>query len=316
MIRSSSRSSSPRVSVILPAYNAARYLRAAVESVLHQTFTAFELIAVDDGSTDDTKLILKRFAARDPRVKLISRPNTGYVRALQDAIKVARGEYLARIDADDVAHPDRLTKQVQFLDANPTVSVVGSSYELIDDRGRYLRTQEQPTDDAALQQLCLAGTTPICHPTALIRRRDYDAVGGYDSACCPAEDLDLWLRLGEVGRLACLPDVLLKYRLHASSVSETRQREQMDAVVRICEAAAARRGTTCSIRAGGWRETGSTGLLRQTLKYGWWAFHSQQRGTAVAYGTRAVRQMPTSADAWKLLICGVAKAFPKPALAA
>ena len=309
-------SSSPRVSVILPAYNAARYLRPAVESILYQSFADFELIAVDDGSTDDTKLILKRFAARDARVKLISRPNTGYVRAMQDAIHASQGEYLARMDADDLAHPARLTMQVAHLDAHLDVSVVGSSYDLIDDAGRYLRTQTQPADDATLQQQCLAGTTPICHPTALIRRSDFDRVGGYDPAACPAEDLDLWLRLGEIGKLACLPDRLMKYRLHPNSVSETRQAEQMDAVQRICEVAAARRGTTVSIANGGWRETGSRAGLRQTLKYGWWAFNSHQRSTAVAYGTRAVRQMPTSVEAWKLLVLAATKAFPKPAMAA
>ncbi|MGC4031249.1 MAG: glycosyltransferase family 2 protein [Tepidisphaeraceae bacterium] len=301
----------PKISVILPAYNAERYIAAAVNSVLAQTFGDFEFIIVNDGSTDRTEAILRKIAMNDSRVRLISRPNTGYVPALKEAIDAAHGKYLARMDADDIAHRERFARQVDLLDRQRDVTVVGTSYELIDARGRHLHEQHQPTDDGTLQRHCLAGTTPICHPTAMFRRDAYYAVGGYDASACPAEDLDLWLRLGEVGRLACLPELLLQYRLHADSVSETKQAKQIDSARRTCEAAAERRGITSLFKAADWRESvGQAGRLRQTLKYGWWAFNSGERKTAMTYGVKAVGTSPTSVAAWKLLGCGVLKPMP------
>lgn len=302
----------PTVSVILPAYNAERYIESAVGSILAQTYRDFEFVIVNDGSTDGTESSLRRLAADDPRINLISRANTGYVPALIEAVNASRGEYLARMDADDWARPDRFAKQVAFLNEHPDVVVVGSSYELMDDRGRRLHVQRQPSDDPTLQQQCMNGTTPICHPTALFRRRSYDAVGGYDPASVPAEDIDLWLRLGEIGKLACLPDVLLRYRLHAGSVSETKQHKQVDSIRAAVAAAAARRGVNHSFKDDlNWREpAGAAGRLKQTLKYGWWAFNSGERSTALAYGGRAVRQAPVSLRAWKLFACSLVKPLP------
>ncbi|MGN6725846.1 MAG: glycosyltransferase family 2 protein [Tepidisphaeraceae bacterium] len=293
----------PKVSVILPAYNSERYIGAAVQSILDQTFGDFEFIIVNDGSTDGTEAILRKFAGRDSRIKLISRPNTGYVRALNEAAEHASGTYVARMDGDDIALPERFARQVAYLDAHPEAVIVGTSYDLIDHRGRRLRTQHQPTDDAALQRDCLAGTTPLCHPTTMFRRSSFEQAGRYDEAFYPAEDLNLWLRLGEIGQLACLPDVLLRYRLHAGSVSETKQTQQVAAARRACEAAGARRGVSIDFKAGaGWREIGKSARLNQTMKYGWWAFESGERATAHAYGWSAVRQCPWSAKAWRLLL--------------
>ena len=304
----------PTISVIMPVYNAARYVKEAVESVLAQTLADFELIVVNDGSTDSSERVLRRLAAKDGRIKLISRPNTGYVVALGEAIGVSRGQYLARMDADDVCLPERFAKQVALLDARPNVGVVGTSYDLIDARGRFLHTMRQPTSDDALQRACLAGSTPICHPTAMIRRSLFDAVGGYDCGAFPAEDLDLWLRIGEHSQLACLPDVLLRYRLHAASISETKQAKQVEAVRHIRHAAFRRRGLPAEfVPEKQWREGADTaGRIKQTLKYGWWAFNSGQRRTAVSYGMAAVRQGPALRDAWTLLGCALLKKLPTP----
>ncbi|MDB5326645.1 MAG: hypothetical protein JWM57_2214 [Phycisphaerales bacterium] len=302
----------PKVSVILPAYNAERYIRSAVESILAQTFRDFEFIIVNDGSTDGTEAILRDLATADARIKLISRRNTGYVVALLEAVAASTGEYMARMDGDDWSMPERFAKQVALLDARPEVGVVGTAYQLMDELGRKLHTQYQPPDDTSLQARCLAGTTPICHPSAMIRRCVYDAVGGYTIETLPAEDLDLWLRIGEVSKLACLPDVLLKYRLHAGSISETKQAKQVEIQHQVRAAAAARRGIQISFDKDlAWREdAGDAGRLKQTLKYGWWAFNSGERKTAVSYGRRAVRQWPTSIAAWKLLIFSAVKPLP------
>ncbi|HEY0008786.1 MAG TPA: glycosyltransferase [Tepidisphaeraceae bacterium] len=302
----------PVVSVILPAYNAERYIDSAVQSICAQTFTDFEFVIVNDGSRDNTETLLRAWAERDRRINLISRPNTGYVRALIEAIDKSSGPLIARMDADDLASPERFEKQVAFLNAHPDVVVVGSSYELMDEHDRKLHVLHQPTDDPTLQRHCLAGTTPICHPSAMFRRAAYTSVGGYDESFCPAEDLDLWLRLGEIGKLACLDEVLIRYRLHANSVSETRQNKQVDAIRRACQNAANRRGVPNTFKAdAGWREQpGAAGRVQQLLKYGWWAFNSGERSTARWYGTRAVRENPACKEAWKLLVVSLIKPLP------
>ena len=124
---------SPVVSVIMPAYNAARYISAAVESILAQTFGDFELLIVDDGSTDRTPALLAHFAERDERVEVIDQEHAGYVRALNLMLDRARGELVARMDADDIAHPGRLRQQVEFLSTRPEVVCVGSAFDIIDD---------------------------------------------------------------------------------------------------------------------------------------------------------------------------------------
>ena len=302
----------PAVSVILSAFNSERYVEAAVRSILAQTFGDFEFIIVDDGSTDRTGALLTKLASEDARIRLTSRPNTGYVKALNEAAGYATGKYLARMDADDLAMPKRFAAQVALLEARPEVVLVGSCYELIDDRDRLLRTQSQPEGDAELQRLCLAGTTPLCHPTTMFRRDAFERAGRYDDAYCPAEDLDMWLKLGEMGALACLPEPLLQYRLHAQSVSETKQQKQIDGARAACEAAARRRHVTLDFRAAaGWRETGPAGQFRQLLKYGWWAFGSGHRQTARAYGLLAIRKKPLAAAGWKLLAASLMKKTPR-----
>ncbi len=126
---------SKNVSVIMPVYNGERYLEAAVESILNQTFSDFEFIITDDGSTDTSLALLRRYANRDPRIRLISRPNTGYVKALIEAVPLAKGKYIARMDADDISLPERFERQVRFLEQNPDYAVVGSKVLLIDSDG-------------------------------------------------------------------------------------------------------------------------------------------------------------------------------------
>ncbi|MEM6314943.1 MAG: glycosyltransferase, partial [Planctomycetota bacterium] len=168
------------MSVILASYNAEDFLRPAVASILQQTFTDFEIIAVDDGSTDGSRDVLRSFD--DPRLRVIEQENMGLTPTLNKACGLAKADLLARMDADDVAKPDRFAKQVAFLDAHPEVAVLGGAYELIDERGRLLRTQSQPTDNATLQERCLVGKVPICHPLVMMRRDIFERVGGYDES--------------------------------------------------------------------------------------------------------------------------------------
>ena len=232
----------PTVSIIMAVHNAEDFLDAAVSSILHQSFGDFEFIIIDDGSTDRSTQLLQDFARRDNRVRLISRPNKGLTPSLNEGLQLARGDLIARMDADDVATPDRLKIQVEFLHAHPEVSLLGGAYELIDGAGRMLTTITPPTDDATLQEHALAGRTPICHPLAMMRADAVRQAGGYDEEFTVAQDLDLWLKLGEVGKMACVRDVLLRYRQHEDSISEKKQALQVHNMKLACERAYARRG--------------------------------------------------------------------------
>ena len=302
----------PQVSVLMTAYNGEpRYLRAAVESILAQSLDDFELVVIDDGSTDGTLAVLHEFERRDSRVRLFERPHLGYVRQLNFGLRQCRGEFVARMDADDVALPERLEKQVDLLRRKPGVAVVGGGYELVDGAGRLLRIEHPPTDDAALQELCLSGRTPICHPLATIRKSALTVAGEYDVGVETAEDLDLWLRLGEIGRLACVPDVLLKYRQHAGSVSETRQEQQGAAIRTGVEKAYRRRGLDRTFVAPpAWRPVGEAARYGFLCQYGWWARKHAQRKTAVIYGLKAIRKRPLTGEGWRLLLVSLLKPMP------
>ena len=302
----------PKVTVLLPSYNAERYLAEAVESILHQTFTDFEFLIIDDGSTDGALEILRRYAEQDPRIRLIARENRGLVPTLNEGLEKARAPLIARMDNDDVAMPDRFQKQVAFLDAHPEVVCLGSAFSHIDEAGRHLISLFPPESNNELQQLCLAGHCPICDPTSMFRREATLAVGGFRPEMVLAEDLDMWLRLGEVGELACLPEPLLKYRLHPKSMSGQEPDRQRDRMRAACEAAWKRRGIEGRFEAGGeWRPTsGRASRHRFALQYGWWAFSSGEAKTAAIYGLKAIAARPWHPDGYRLLACALLKRPP------
>jgi len=262
--------SPPVVSVLMPVFNGGEYLEEAVESILNQKFQNFEFFIIDDGSTDSSLKILRQYARQDPRIRLISRENRGLTFTLNELLSYARGELVARMDADDVALPERFSRQIAYLRENSEVVCVGSAYQMIDSRGRYLTTLMPPQTDEEIQQLILGGHGAINHPVAMMRRAAVNSVGGYNSEYDLAEDLDLWLRLGEVGKLANLTDVLLKYRLHDKSISEMAGQKQRDAALRACECAWRRRnikGVFCA--HGSWRpDSNKVSQHAYMLKYG------------------------------------------------
>jgi glycosyltransferase involved in cell wall biosynthesis len=226
----------------MPVYNGERYVADAIESVLEQTFDDFELVVIDDGSTDRTNAILGGYAREDPRIVIHKQANSGFVPALNRGCGLARAIYIARIDADDLAMRRRLEIQVRFLDAKPELGVVGSAVTLIDSDGNALWNESYPLDHpdivAVLDRFC-----PFIHSTVMIRRPLLAAVGGYRPMFGDAADLDLWLRLSECTRLANLPDVLASYRLHDAQAT-ARRLEQMALSALIARAARrVRRGT-------------------------------------------------------------------------
>jgi glycosyltransferase involved in cell wall biosynthesis len=280
-----------------------------VRSVLAQTFTDFELLILDDGSREASPRILRELAESDRRIRLSLRENHGAVATRNELLKLTRGKYLAVNDADDISLPHRLERQVAFLDANPGVVCVGGAFDMIDAKGRRLTTLRPPMDDSDIQQLALRGHCSICHSSALMRRDAVQRVGGYGREFTFAHDLELWLRLGEVGRLANLPETVIQFRLHDSSISETKREEQRRFCKLACEQAWARRGMTDGVFEASepWRPgRDRASRHRYAMLYGWWALNSGERRTAMVYGAKAVASQPARAGGWKLLAKAVA----------
>jgi len=233
----------PRVSVIIPAYNAQRYVAEAVESTLAQSFDDFECIVVDDGSNDRTPRILADLARRDARVRPLRIPHGGIVEALNAGLHAARGELIARMDADDICLPERFDQQIRFLDQHPECVALGSRVMLVDPYGSPLWEVEVKTEHEQIEADLLRGNGwAMFHPTALIRRQAMLDIGGYRPEYQWSEDIDLFLRLAEVGRLANLPQTLLWYRQHFSSVNRTKLDLQLRRSERLLAEAYGRRG--------------------------------------------------------------------------
>lgn len=199
--------------MLLPVRNGAATIEASVASILRQTLPAFGLLVVDDGSTDGTPLVLARLAAADARIRVLRQDALGLVPALNRGLAEARAPFVARMDADDIADPDRLQRQLAVLQAAPSVALVGSAWRVVDAGGRVRRVMHPPETDAGIRA-ALARANVLAHPTVMYRRDAVLAVGGYRPAFVLAEDYDLWLRLLERFAAACVPDVLLDYREH------------------------------------------------------------------------------------------------------
>lgn len=217
----------PAISVAMSVFNGEQFLGAAIESVLAQTFTDFEFLILDDGSSDGTRAIIADYAARDPRIRAILRENRGLIASLNQLLDEARAPLVARMDADDICLPERFARQVAFLKANPDHGVVGSWSTDIDERGELFAAPgaDHPvTHDDVLA--VIEHRTPLCHPSVMARRRVMLDVGGYHSAYRHCEDYDLWLRLADRTRLANLPERLLLYRRTDGQISNRYSIEQ------------------------------------------------------------------------------------------
>lgn len=206
--------------MVLCVRNAAVFVREAVASVLSQTFSDFELIATDDGSTDATLGTLRAFD--DPRLAVISQPHLGLTRSLNRVLSVARGEYVARQDADDLSRPDRLEKQVAFLEEHPEVALVGSGVQTVDEHGQPVHVYRYPTDDAGLRAQLLNRFNPLPHTTVMFRRSVALALGGWDERFIKSQDYEFYLRLIEHYQIASLPEPLciLRYRPDSFTFSD------------------------------------------------------------------------------------------------
>jgi len=216
----------PRVSVVMPVFNAENFLRESLDSILKQTHRNFEFIIVDDGSTDASFKILRNYASVDKRIKLFRNPtNMGVSRAVNRAISKAKGEYIARMDADDIALPRRLEQQVAHLKKNPTTIAVGGQCLLIDKRGSVIGKKTFPIHFKQIYQYIFE-FVPLQQPTLMIaRKRLPKNFAYYYNGMNTAEELELLFKLFLYGKVENISDPVLLYRLHDHNTSFTNVRQ-------------------------------------------------------------------------------------------
>ncbi len=215
---------SKKVTVLMPVYNAELFLKSTVESILFQTYKDFEFLIVDDGSIDGSSDILASFD--DPRIKIIrNKKNLGLIESLNKGLSSAVGEYVARMDADDIANPERLYKQINFLDNNPTITVVGSYMKVIDKQGVEKEDMGKPIRDSADFIFSLfEGRARLFHPSVMYRKEAIIKCGGYNTRFEAAEDYELWSRLALCGhKAAVIEEPLVKYRIHRYNICSTKK---------------------------------------------------------------------------------------------
>jgi glycosyltransferase involved in cell wall biosynthesis len=298
----------PEISVVMGVYDGAAHLAETIDSVLSQRGVKFELVVVDDGSSDATPAILECYASRDARVRVRRQGRLGLTRALIAGCAAARAPVIARQDCGDVSLPGRLARQLDRLRSTPGTSLVSVGAEFIGPRGEWLYAV-QDTDAtfmAGLARTSMATTRgPSHHGATMFSRATYEAVGGYRGAFAVAQDLDLWMRLWERGGVLAVPEVLYRARLHPRSLSATRRPEQVAYTRVIIEGASARRDgrrddsveaaerLISSRRRGKMEATAASYsyFLARVLEAG-------QPEMAKQYLTEALRENPLLARAW------------------
>jgi glycosyltransferase involved in cell wall biosynthesis len=226
----------------MSVFNGERFVAEAIESILNQTFRDFEFIIIDDGSTDGTAAVLRHYQEIDLRIVVHHQQNKGLIASLNAGCDLAQGRYIARMDADDVAIPERLDRQINYLEQFPAIALLGSSVNIIDDRGRHLYFLKFPTADEKIKEwLYDLHQVPISHPTVVFRTEVLRATGGYRPALLAGEDYDLFIRIAERWQVANLEEPVLNMRRHANSVSIMNIRQQVISILGAWAAANIRR---------------------------------------------------------------------------
>lgn len=292
----------PSITVLMPVYNGELYLAQAIESILDQTFADFEFIIINDGSTDRSLEILQNYAQKDNRIRLISRDNAGLIKTLNEGLTLASGQYIARMDSDDLCHMQRLNLQYEYLNTHPDCVAVGSAMQLIDSEGWPIRNWSSPTTHEEIDRAHLAGQGgAICHPSAMFRKQALNEVNGYHEGYIHAEDVDLFLRLAEIGRLANLAEVLYTYRQHIESVGYKHRQIQELSLFKALNDCYVRRGIPSE-------DLVAPSLVPNSIaeihaKWAWWALSAGNVGTARKHAFKALSLTPLSLQNIKLCLC-------------
>lgn len=214
----------PVISVVMSVYNGEKYLRESIESILNQTYRNFEFIIINDGSTDSTREIVLSYD--DPRICLIdNKENIGLTKSLNKGLRIARGGYIARMDADDISMPNRFESQIDFLNHHREYAVVGTLLKVINENSKVIFTIEKPIQHTDIRDF-LNRDNCIGHGSAMIRKTCLQSVGFYDESIEKSQDYDLWLRISQNYKLANIPQYLYMWRNHKENISEKHRNEQ------------------------------------------------------------------------------------------
>lgn len=207
----------------MAVHNSIKYLKESIESILNQSYADFEFIIIDDGSTDGSTDLLREYAIRDARIRLYIQENIGLTKSLNKGLSLARGEFIARMDSDDLAMPHRFNLQINEFKNHCDLVLVGSEVGLIDEGGIRFTTWGQTQDPVEIRRKLLLGDGGVLiHPAVMFRSESARMIGGYDENMPTAQDLDLYLRLTEKGLAMNIPKVLLLWRQHSASVNHTK----------------------------------------------------------------------------------------------
>src|SRR5258705_3468021 len=222
----------PEVSIVMPVHNGAATLDEAVCSILDQTWRDFEFIIVDDGSSDDTASKLERYEKLDSRVRLYRQEKEGMIAALNRGCRRARGDYIARMDADDVSLPRRIERQLEFLEGRPEIGIVGTWASRMDEDGSIIGEWCPSPNPRVLKWEHFFGVCVI-HPTVLMRREVLEKLDFYKADAVHAEDRDLWLRASAITEFSNIPEILFKYRVWRKSTSKLLRREYLENAIKL-----------------------------------------------------------------------------------
>ena len=214
------------LTVVLPVFNGEQYVAKTIDSVLSQSHRDYEFLILDDGSLDNTPQILKHYADRDPRIRLLRHENRGVGYTLNRGLDESRGRFVALIGSDDLALPGRLEKQVKFLNNHADHVLVGGFLKIIDTDGHSIGLRKYPLTDQTLRARMLI-YNPFGAPSIMFRREDALAAGGFTSRFWTCEDYDFVLRLAQRGKVANLPETLTSYRLHGNAIKATQTLRQL-----------------------------------------------------------------------------------------
>ena len=292
----------PAISVVMSTYNNANYRREAVDSILLQTYRDFELIVINDGSKDNTEQILREYEAQDCRVRVVSRENKGLTDSLNEGVELARGRYIARMDADDVAYRDRFAVQMAYMESHPECVCCGTLVRLIDPYGSSLGDLDRPRTHEEIDAVLMTGSGwTMVHPTILMRTDVVRRIGAYRRHLDACEDLDLFIRLAEVGRLANLDSVQLDYRQHLTSINKTKLQRQIVLSQEVLDEANARRGTNAKVSAYDGRGKALT-AYEQHRAWGWKAVKLGNAAAAKQHAKKMLKLKPLSKQTWHLYL--------------
>ncbi|MEM5498183.1 glycosyltransferase [Paraglaciecola mesophila] len=220
----------PLISVVIPVYNAEHYILKALRSVCEQTYQNLQIIVIDDGSTDHSKDVIE--SVHDPRIELISRENRGLIATLNEGVQRSDGEYIARMDADDICFPDRFARQQLYFEAHAGFGVLFTGLEYIDASGKVMR-KKVAHENREIKPVELLFGCPVCHPTAMFNMNVLAKPDiRYDSEFDKTEDFELWTRLASKTKIGILSEVLFQYRIHSESITSKNNAEQRETALK------------------------------------------------------------------------------------